>query len=326
MPRKILGMVLILLFFSIFISLNFINKGNITKISVVGVLSANDLRLNKFTGLKEGLQYYGYNPEKDIKFIIKNAKGDRQVLQSLALELVEEKVDVLVTTGRVETEVARKAVVNVHIPIIFMGITAIEEDDLIKDILHPQEGITGIQNDHAALSGKRLEILTKLIPTATDILVIYDPTVVPTTESIQAIEEAASLLKVNIYFHGASNKEEIRGIFGKKYPSVDGVLLLPSFFLESEGIEVLVPLAMERGWPVMGVEPKEEGELLATYGASPRDIGKQSARLLGKVLQGQPVEEIPIEPPAEIKLKINYAVVEKLNLQINEEVLKFADI
>jgi len=293
---------------------------------LVGVLSSNDLRLIKYAGLKEGLVKYGFNLENDIHFLVKNAQSERQTLLPLAEELVTAGVKVIVTTGRVETEVAKKVTKGTGIPVVFMGLTAIGEDNLVTNLLFPQEELTGVQNDHAALSGKRLELLKKLLPQINKVLIIYDPKVIPAYESLLAVENAAQKLDLQLELAAASRLADIETIFEKDRDNIDAILLLPSFFLESEGARELVPLAMKQGLPVMGVEHGTEARLFAVYGITPYEQGRQAARILAKILNGQNVEDIPVEPPSKLQLTVDLGVARQLNLKVAPAILGYAKI
>lgn len=297
-----------------------------TSSHLIGVLSSNDLRLTKLQGLKDGLPLYGFREGKNIKFLVKNAEGNREKLLPLAKELTKAGVEAIVTTGRAETEAAKEVMRGKDIPVVFMGLTALTQDQLVKDLLHPQEGLTGVQNDHANLSGKRLELLTKLLPEINKVLVVYDPKVVPATESLLATQDAAEKLKLELQKEPASTTDEIRSIFNRGLADVDAVLLLPSFFLESEGARILVPLAMERGVPVMGVEQGAGTDFFAIYGVTTYDQGKQAARILAKILNGQKVVDIPVEPPSELKLTVDLEVAKRLGLKIDPSILGYAEL
>jgi putative ABC transport system substrate-binding protein len=293
----------------------------------VGVLVGTDFRLAKLEGLLDSLPAYGYTPGNNIELIVKNAKGCNQDLLSLAKELVAEGVEVILTTGRVETEAAKKAVQVDNPPILFMGLTGIQEEGLVKDLLRPREGLTGIHNDHAALSGKRLELLVKLVPQIKRVLVLYDPNVVPTIEALAAVREAAVKLEVTIEEVPVSDAADIAWALQEQGPRADGILLLPSVFLESEGAHTLVPLALEQGLPVMGVEHGEEEKgFFAVFGITPYDQGFQAARILAKILAGQTPGDIPVEPPAVLKLTVNLDVAEQLGLALDPSMLGYADV
>jgi putative ABC transport system substrate-binding protein len=324
--KSIIILVFVILVVSFLITDKPENLHNGQKPHLIGVLASNDLRMAKVEGLKAGLHDLGFREDKDLQFIVKNAESKRENLLPLARELKEAGVKVIVTTGRVETEVIKRVTRGTDIPIVFMGLTALTQDNLVKNLLHPQEGLTGIQNDHATLSGKRLELLTKLLPNLNKVLVVYDPKVVPALESLYSTQIAAQMLEIDLEIVTVSTISEIKEMFSGNLEGISAVLLLPSFFLESEGARVLVPLAKERGLPVMGVEHGTDVDLFAIYGITPYDQGRQAARILAKILEGQKVEDIPVEPPAELKLTVNLGVVKELELQIEPSFLNCAEI
>lgn len=292
----------------------------------VGVLSSSNLRLTKLNGLKDELPRFGLREGENVEFLTVNAQLQRQQLPALAQELVKADVDVLVTTGRVETEAAKEATRGTGVPVIFMGLTALNQDQLVKDPLHPREGLTGVQNDHANLSGKRLELLAKLLPEVRKVLVIYDPRVVPAGQSLKAAQAAAEKLELELLTIPVSGSKDIYQIFQDQLSEIQAVLLLPSYFLESQGARLLVPLAAAKGLPVMGVEQDSGAEFFAVYGVPAYDQGKQAARIVAKVLHGEEVAEIPVEPPANLKLTVNLKVARQLGLKVSPSVLNYAEV
>ena len=294
----------------------------------VGVLSSNSFRLSKVKGLKDGLTEYGFYTEENVRFLVKNAEGNREKLLPLAKELIGLGVNVIVTTGRIETEIAKKVTRDTDIPVVFMGLTAAKHDNLLQDLLHPKLGITGVQNDHAALSGKRLELLSKLLPKINKVLVISDPRVIPTEESISSTKAAAKILGLELEIVSASSSEDISDIFINDLNGIDAILLLPSFFLENEGAKVLAPLAINKKLPIMGVENNANADLFAVYGATSYDQGKQAARILAKILRGDKVEDIPVEPPTDLKLTVDLKVAKKISIdsEIDGSFFSFAEV
>lgn len=292
----------------------------------VGVLVGSEFRLVKVEGLEETLKEYGFQIGDNLQLVIKNAQGDQNQLTKMAKELIQEKVDVIVTTGRVETEAAKAIRMDKKPPIVFLGLTGLKENGLVQNLLHPWEGITGVNNDHAALSGKRLELLTKLLPTVKSVLVVYDPSVTPAKESLTATREAATCLDIAILEAPVSSKEAIGETIEQWGKTVDAILVLPSVFLESAGLAELIPLATALSLPIMGVEHSDLEGLFGIYGITPYDQGAQGARILAKILMGQEPEEIPVEPPAKLKLTVDLSVAEKMGLELNKNMLGFAEL
>jgi len=99
--------------------------------------------------------------------------------------------------------------------------------------------------------------------------------------------------------------------------SVDAILLMPSFRLEALTGEI-VGMAKSLRIPVMGVNEHEaEYGCLASYGVSFTNQGRQAARLVDKILNGQRPENIPVETPENIELVVNLDTARELGLSIS---------
>lgn len=307
------------------------------EVKVVGVLISGDVRLAKLEGLKEGLRNFGYQEGKNLTFVVRNAQNDRARVLPLARELVAMKPDVIVAAGGLEAESAKRATMDLQVPVVFMGVTGAVETGLVESLLSSGNNLTGLDNTHAELSGKRLEILKRLLPETRRVLALHDPRIPQADFGLRTAREAAGKLGIELVVADVSNVEEIRESFnayagqpgaGHRADAqrVDGILLLPSFFLESAASEIQ-SLSYETGTPVMGFyETEADLGYFAAYGVSYRDQGYQTARLVAKVLRGQHPSGIPTEIPDRIQLVINESTVKALRLRVDPPAMGLADI
>ncbi|MBE3571528.1 MAG: ABC transporter substrate-binding protein [Moorella humiferrea] len=313
-------MIVLVVMFIVFLPHTFRKKNHQP---LVAVLLMNEVRLEKLTGLKDGLAQMGYAEGKNINFITANAHSQRDELEHLAIELVAQKPDVLVAGGRVEAEVLAPQAKNLSIPLVFMGAAATwntRESDL-----GAHDNITGIDNYHVDLAGKRLELLVKLVPGIQRVLVLYDPRVVPGPASLAVVQEAARKLNITLHVVAVTSLKELKTSLDMMPPEAADAVMVMSGFLLEEGMGSIGKAAVAKGWPVMGLNAADvEAGALAAYGCPFTEQGRQAARLVAKVLANRDVATIPIETPDRLELVVNLEVARQLGIEISPTVLGLA--
>jgi putative ABC transport system substrate-binding protein len=293
----------------------------------IGVLVANDLRLTKVEGLKASLSELGFAEEK-VTFQIENAQNNLSQISRLGEQLLEGMPDVLVAAGAVEALTLKELTTerNSSIPVIFMGTLSPVEIGLVENTIQPEKNLTGLNNYHYELTPKRLELLHRLLPGITRVAVLGD-TRVPFFEQTQSdLFEVAQGLGLELQTYTVTNMEEIQKVFADmKNKKVEGIVLLPGFFLETSTRQI-VELGLQYKLPIFGVYPQDTEEgCLASYGTSNWSQGTQSAHIISKVLQGQSPQDIPVETPDQIIFSINLKTAQKLGISPSQGVLSLAD-
>ncbi|GAM16099.1 ABC transporter substrate-binding protein [Mesobacillus selenatarsenatis] len=292
----------------------------------IGVLMIGENRYEKFTGLEAGLKDLGYSA-KEVNFTVMNAHDDEVLIDKQIDELLDKKPDLIVTLGGIETQrlKARMDEENIEIPVVFAGLAAPKELGLIKDYKSPGGLFTGINNYHASISGKRLEMLTSLVPAIDRVHVIYDSKIDVSKLSLEETRKAAKDLGVAISPCDASSKECLDTLW-KTVDDGEAILVLPSFRIESLTDEI-VELTEEKKTPAMGLYDFEaEKGLLASYGSSFYSQGYQASRFVSLILQGNKPGELPVELPDGIRFVVNQQTKDSLGVAYNQDLLHIAEL
>ncbi|NKE06845.1 ABC transporter substrate binding protein [Mesobacillus selenatarsenatis] len=291
----------------------------------IGVLMIGENRYEKFTGLEEGLKDLGYNT-KNIHFTVKNAQDDEELIDRQIQELLSAKPDLIVTLGGIETLRLKEKMdeASIKIPVVFAGLAAPKELGLIKDYKSPGGIFTGINNYHASISGKRLEMLTSLVPAVERVHVIYDSKIDVSKLSLDETRNAAIQLGVEIAPCDAS--KDCLDTLWKSVGKREAILVLPSFRIESLTDEI-VRLTSEKKIPAMGLYDFEaEKGLLASYGSSFYSQGYQASRFVSLILQGNKPGDLPVELPDGIRFVVNQQTKDALGVSYNQDLLHIADL
>src|SRR5215510_2250674 len=145
------------------------------KIPRIGILqgaSAESSRSN-LDSFRKGLTELGYAEQKNIILEYRYADGKVNRLPALATELVRLKVDVILTAGTQTTTAAKQATTT--IPIVVAGAGDLVGTGLVASLARPGGNITGLTVISPDLSGKRLELLKEIVPKASRVAMVLNP-------------------------------------------------------------------------------------------------------------------------------------------------------
>ena len=144
------------------------------RIRRVGVLAGHEKYLPEFDGLREQLRELGYIEGKNLAIDWRYADRGPVELPVLARKLVDLHPDVLVSITTPATA-AVKAVAG-SIPIVFANVGDPVATGFVASLAQPGGNMTGESLVASELTGKRLELLKEIIPTSSNVAVIWNPT------------------------------------------------------------------------------------------------------------------------------------------------------
>jgi putative tryptophan/tyrosine transport system substrate-binding protein len=181
---------------------------------VVGVLlpTSPDTTADLMRGFHRGLKESGYLEGENVAIEYRSAEGHNDQLPALAADLVRRQVAVI-STGTNAAALAAKAA-TATIPVVF----SVAEDPvklgLVTSLARPGGNVTGINFLNAELTAKRLDLLRELVPAATRVAVLVNPTGGPSAETtVRDVEAAARAMGLQIQVFNASTSREIAAAF-----------------------------------------------------------------------------------------------------------------
>lgn len=294
----------------------------------IGVLLSGDIRLEPFSGLKDGLKELGYVEGEDVVFEVQNAGGDRAKLPELAQAIVSSKPDVAVAGGGVEADALKAATEGSDLPVVFLAVASSVDRGLVASLKSSGNNFTGIDTNDTQLTAKRLEFISKMMPQARWILILHVPSITPSVESVRVAEETAPGLGLELTIVPVETEEDIRQAAASiSADNLHAILLVPGTAPVRQAMkEILYPVSVAQKIPIMGIEREElERGAVAIYGPSRYATGVQAARLVDKVLRGARPADVPVETPEQLEFVINRTITDRLGLEIPDEVWGLAD-
>ena len=275
-------------------------------------------------GLRDELKELGYREGKQILFEIRDAKRDRNALQIMASALVNQKVDLVVTTGTRATLAAKTA--TSEIPIVFTHPANPVLLGLVKSMERPGVNVTGVAGLAQEMTEKRLELFREILPKLERIYIVYDSNNEFSRENFSLGEKASAKLGLQVLGYGIKSADELKATIGQiPNREGDGLFHVPDDLVEGEA-DFIFDTARQKKLPTMFNDaPWASRGALAAYGPSYYQMGRQAGRLAVKILRGQKPEKLPIERASKFDLVINYRTVRYLGLTISPAILKKAD-
>ena len=302
------------------------------KIPRVGILFIGGRDQPHLEAFKQGLREHGYTEGKNIVLDYRYAEGKVDRLPSLAAELVQLKVDVIVTTSGNSARAATEATKT--IPIVLTTGADPVKSGLAESLAKPGGNVTGLSIIEEDLSGKRVDILKESFPKMTRLAFLWNPLAVPysaaaTTSgnlSYDEVEKITKTIGVQLLPYKVQSLAEIEKAFAdmpKVRPHALLVVQSPLMTLNSKKI---VELALKQRLP--GVYPSrqfaEEGGLMA-YGPLIGDLYHRAATYVDKILKGAKPDELPVEQPTKFEFVINLKTAKQIDLTVPPNVLARAD-
>jgi putative ABC transport system substrate-binding protein len=270
---------------------------------------------------RRGLNEAGIVDEQNARIEFRWAEGHRDRLPAMAADLVRRKAAVIVATGGA-TLVAKAAPSTIPIVCTF-GSDPVKLG-FVASINRPGGNITGVSVFTTTLAAKRLELLHEIVPKASVVGVLLDPTGVK--DQLTEVEAAARAIGQTIQVLNVSSEIEIDAAFAALVKVQTGALSITGgpFFVSQR--DQLVALAARHAIPAI-YELREFAEAggLMSYGPSLTDVYRQIGVYTARILKGEKPADLPILQPTKFELVINIKTAKALGLDVPATLLARAD-
>jgi putative ABC transport system substrate-binding protein len=300
-----------------------------TKLARIGFVSARakptvaapDTTAESF---RQGLRSFGYIEGKNIVIDYRYFAGEVDRIPSLVAELLQAKLDVLVSVNTLAIQAFKQATKTTHIVIVINDnpVTA----GIVNSLAHPGGNVTGITRFTRDLSGKRLELLKETAPKILRVGILDDAST-DIRASFQDFEPAARALKLQLHsleVHGP-NPDFARTFQAAAKEHVNALITVRTALLIRYGkqiAELVIKHRLPSVWE--GSDFVEAGGLMS-YSASDAEVFRRAAYFVDMILKGKLPAEIPIEQPTKFELVINLKTAKQIGLTIPPNVLARAD-
>ena len=292
------------------------------RIGFLGVTSAaaTETRLD---ALRAGLRKLGYAEGKNIAIEYRFADGKYERLSELAAELVNLKVDVIVTHANIGARAAGQATTT--IPIVVATSADLVGRGLVTSLARPGGNITGASVFSEELGQKRLEMLKEVMPRIKRVAYLMNPGSDVAERNLQTMLVTAKTLKLDLQPFEVWSPAQLDSVFAEvSKQHIAAVLIQEEPMLVSQAKSAANHAARYR-LPSFGFAALAEAGGLIGYGASHTDQFRRAAVFVDKILKGAKPADLPIEQAMTFELIINLKTAKTLGLSIAHSVLARAD-
>jgi putative ABC transport system substrate-binding protein len=293
---------------------------------VIGFLNgaSSDLSMNYVLPFHQGLREVGYVEGQNVAIQYRWANGRYDQLPILAADLVGRQVDVIAATSTPAGLPAKAATTT--IPIVFVTGSDPVQQGLVKSLYRPEGNVTGITTLAVELGQKRMELMRQVVPTASLLGVLVNPTG-PNLESVQQdLQAAARIIRQQIHVLYASTESELDAVFITLAQIRANALVIgtDTFFNSHSG--KLAALALRHAMPAIYQyrEFVAAGGLMS-YAGSITDAYRVAGVYTGRILKGEKPSDLPVQQSDKAELFINMQTAKALGLEVPPALLARAD-
>ena len=294
-------------------------------IPVIGFLNAAspDSYAYLVRAFHQGLSDVGYVEGKNFAIEYRWADGRYDRLPTLAADLV--RLNVTLIAANSAAAVAAKAVTST-IPIVFdTGFDPVELG-LVASLNRPGGNLTGVSNLNVELGPKRLELAREMVPSATVIALLINPTNPNAKSFLTDYQAAARTFGLELHAIPASSERDFDTVFSALIQLRAGALVVgaDTFFISRS--KQLATMALHHAVPAIFQyrEFAAAGGLMS-YGGSLADAYRQVGNYAGRILKGEKPADLPVQQSTKAELIINLKTAKALGIIVPPALIARAD-
>jgi putative ABC transport system substrate-binding protein len=294
------------------------------KMPTIGVLSVASPSAwgTPLSAFVEQLRELGWIDGRTVAIEYRWADGRSERFAELAAELVQSKVDVIVTAGG--AVLAAKQATTV-IPIVFAVASDPLATGLIASLAHPGSNVTGLSVQATDVAGKRVELLRELFPGIRTLAIMANLGYAAAAREMSEVQAAARAVGFETTTLEIRRAEDIAGSIDTLKPGVDILYVCIDPITDTNQILIATSTLVARIPTMPGFRDAVKAGSLIFYGPNIPDLFRRAASFVDKILRGTKPGDIPVEQPTKFDLVINLRTARALGLEIPDKLLALAD-
>ena len=266
-------------------------------------------------GFVDELAKQGYVEGKNIEIDLQNAQGEQRNLKTISQQLAESSDVVLAIATPSAQSLANTTQTT---PVIFSAVTDPVSAKLIESREHPGGNVTGTSDQSSDAISTQINLIKKVLPKAKTIGILYTQSepnsVVQKDEAKRLLEEKGFTVVEKTILDSNNVKVAAESLMAE----VD-MVFVPTDNIISSTMETVKQVSIKHKVPVFGgsTEMVAVGGLY-NYGTNYEELGRQTARMLVRVLKGEKPENIAVELPEKLELHTNKEMADALGIDISK--------
>ena len=279
---------------------------------------------HQVAAFRDGLKDGGYIEGRNVAIEYRWAEGHFERLPEMAADLVNRKVAVIAATSTPANLVAKAATRT--IPIVFTTGGDPVHLGLVASLSHPGGNVTGVTTLQAELAPKRLELAHELMPSATTVALLVNPTNPIAGDFSTDAQAAARRLGLQLKVMHASTDQEINDAFAGFSRLQAGVLIVGTDVSFVERSQQLAALALQYAIPtIFSYREFAAAGGLMSYAGSAIFSYHTAGVLTARILKGEKPADLPVQQATNIELIVNLKTAKAIGITIPLSLLGRAD-
>jgi putative ABC transport system substrate-binding protein len=271
-------------------------------------------------GIKAELEAAGYEEGKNLAFTYESAQGNPATAAQIARKLVGERPDVIVPISTPSAQAVVGATKD--IPVVFTAVTDPVGAKLVQDAAHPGGNVTGMSD--LSPIGAHLDLIKEITPDAETLGVIYNPGEANSVTLLELLKQEAPARGLTIKEAAAPKSSDVLAAAQSLVGNVDAIYV-PTDNTVVTALEAIVKVGEQNKLPVYaGDTDSVPRGAIAALGFNYFDVGRQTGRIVLRVLKGENPGEIPVEGVQITELFVNPGAAERMGVTIPEAVAERA--
>jgi putative tryptophan/tyrosine transport system substrate-binding protein len=262
-----------------------------------------------------GLRDLGWIEGQNVTIVYRYADGRNDRLPELAADLVHQKVDVIVAALVIDAIAAKEATSTIPIVVASAGDQVALK--VVESEARPGGNVTGLSQTSIELVGKRLELLSEVVPNLSRVAVLWDPQNPVSVLNWKEMQFPARQLGVELHSLEVSTINDLDKAFEDANKARAGALAVMPAPLFAGNFKRIADLAAKARLPSIFQfsEFAEAGGLLA-YGPDRSDMFRRAATYVDKILKGAKPGDLPMERPTKFELVLNMNTAKTLRITV----------
>ncbi len=269
------------------------------------------------TAFLQGLKEAGYVEGQNVAIEYRWAEGRSDRLPAMVADLVQRQVTVIAATTTPAALAAKAATTT--IPIVFEVGGDPVQLGLVANLNRPGGNVTGVTQLNSVVAPKRLELLHELLPTATVMALLVNPTDSALAETTaRDLQTAAHSLGLKLHVLNASTERDFDAVFAKLIELRAGGLVIGSGAFFAARSEQLAALAVRHAVPAVSANRRfvAAGGLASYEAGSITDSYRLAGVYTGRILKGEKPADLPVQQTVKFELAINLKTAKTLGITV----------
>ena len=273
---------------------------------------------------REGLRDAGYVEGRDVVVEWRTASGDYARLPEVVAELVQRKIDVIVSDSTIGTRDLKRATST--IPIVMATVADPLGSGFVTSLAHPGGNVTGMSTMMTELSAKRLQLFKEAIPRIARVAILSNPDTPYVPKMVEHLKAAATSLSIELKFINLRTLEELDSAFSAvNRAHVQALYVIDDRLFSSHRMTLLKLVSKARLPAIYSSREFADAGGLISYGPNWANLFRRSAGYVDKLLKGAKPGDLPVEQSIKFELVVNLKTAKALGLTIPQSILVRAD-